>query len=362
MKLYQRTMGGLLTAAALLGALSSCGGGNDDLLTYRYDYDLSQYLELGEYDGLDAQAYTIDISDEKVQGEVYATLSYYSRTTAVTERGAQSGDVVVLDYVAVCEGTELENETNVELTLGAGSMAAEIENAVEGRYAGDKFSLDVVLDESYESAEYVGKTARFDVTVQQVYEIELPVYSDAFVQGYLGYDSIEAYEAAVREQLYEYYNKSLTEYIVSQTWTQVVENSTVLEYPAKELNDLYDQIVSSNKSYAEMYGINFPSYVSVYFGMTEDEFYDWAVEQAKSTVKEEMICYAIARAENIALTEKEYEERATEYAVNDYELTSLEAFEALYDKATIRQTLMYDKVRELVAERANRIDMANAAQ
>lgn len=344
-----------------MGALSSCGGENDDLLTYRYNYDLSQYLELGEYDGVDAQSYSIDISEEKVQGEVYATLSYYSRTTAVTERGAQSGDVVVLDYVATCEDKELANETGVELTLGAGSMTTELENAVAGRYAGDKFSADVVLDDSYD-AEYVGKTARFDVTVQQVYERELPVYSDAFVQGYLGYDSIEAYEAAVRDQLYEYYNKSLTEYIVSQTWTKVVENSKVLEYPQKELNDLYDQIVSSNKSYAEMNGIDFASYVSVFFEMTEDEFYDWAIERARETVKEEMICYAIARAENIALTEKEYEERATEYAVNDYELTSLEAFEALYDKATIRQTLMYDKVRELVAERANRIDMANAAQ
>ena len=359
MKTYGRIMCGILTAAMLAGGLSSCGK-DEDLLTYRYDYDLSQYIDLAEYAGLDAKAYTVDISEEKIENEIFTTLSYYSKLNTITDRGAVIGDTVYIDYVGTCEGEKIENETDSELTLGTGVMPEDFENAIVGHYAGDVISFDMTFATPYEAApEYSGKTAHFDITLNEVCEQELPVYSDDFVRGYLGYDSIEDYETAIYDKLYKYYNDTLTQFIITQTWTQVVENTTVIEYPKKELNDLYNQIVETNKLYAETYNIGFTNFVSVYYEMTEDEFYEWAMDQAKASVKEEMVSYAIARAENITLTEEEYTERATEYAIDQYELASLEAFEALYDKATIRQTLMYDKVRELVAEKANRIEMTN---
>lgn len=359
MNFYGRIMCGILTAAMLSGGLSSCGE-NEDLLTYRYDYDLSKYIDLAPYTGLDAKAYTINISEEKIQNEIFTTLSYYSKLNTVTDRGAVLGDTVYIDYIGTCEGEEIENETDSELTLGTGVMPTEFETAIVGHYAGDVISFDMTFATPYEAApEYSGKNAHFDITLNEVCEQELPLYTDDFVRGYLGYDSIEEYEAAAYDKLYQYYNNTLTQYIVSQTWTQVVENTTVKEYPKKELNALYDQIVETNQLYAEAYKIDFTNFVSVYYEMTVDEFYDWAMEQAKNSVKEEMISYAIARAENITLTEEEYTERATEYALDEYDLASLEAFEALYDKNTIRQTLMYDKVRELVAEKANRIEMTN---
>ena len=40
--------------------------------------------------------------------------------------------------------------------------------------------------------------------------------------------------------------------------------------------------------------------------MTEDEFYQNIQEQAEAYVKDEMVKYAIARAENITLTDEEY--------------------------------------------------------
>ncbi len=62
-----------------------------------------------------------------------------------------------------------------------------------------------------------------------------------------------------------------------------------------------------------------------------------------------MICYAIARAENITLDDEEYVKRATEYAEDVYDLESLEAFEALYAHDTICEILMFDKAKEAVA-------------
>jgi len=359
MKLYGKMMCGFLTAAMLAGGLSSCG--DADLLTYRYDYDLTQYIDLAPYTGLDAKAYRIDITEEKVQNEVFTTLSYYSKLTTVTDRGAALGDTVYVDYIGTCEGEEIENETDSELTLGTYVMPEEFENAIVGHTAGDVISLDMTFATPYEPApEYSGKEAHFEITLHEICEQELPVYNDTFVQGYLGHDSVAEYEAAVHDKLYKYYNDTLTQYIVSQTWAQVVENTTVKEYPKKELEDVYNQIIHTNTTYAESHGIEFKNFVTVYYDMTEEEFYDWVQEQAEAIVKEDMISYAIARAENITLTEEEYTERATEYAIEQYELASLEAFELLYEKNVIRERLLFDKVRERIAEKANRIDMADS--
>lgn len=358
MKIYNcvRQTGTFLCALLLL--LGSSCSKEPDLLTYRYDYDLSQYLDLAPYEGLDAKTYAIDITDERVETEIYATLSYYARTTPVTGRGAEDGDLVTVNYTAVCEGEEIENETERELMLGMDLVPATFEDAVRGHYAGDTFSFDLTLPSPYEDApEYSGKLAHYEGTLSAVNVQELPVYTDDFVRGYLGYDSIADYEAAVRQKLYDYYEESLTEYIVSQTWPQVVENSTVKSYPKAELDDMTKQIIESNQAYADLYKMGFAQYLQLYYKMTEDEFTAWAKEQAQAAMKEEMISYAIARAENLTLSEEEYTERATEYALEQYELDSLEALEELYGRETIRQTLLYDKVRELVAERANRIPM-----
>ena len=47
-----------------------------DLLTYRYNYDLSEYIDLANYKGLPAEGYTVNITDEDIQQQILATRSY----------------------------------------------------------------------------------------------------------------------------------------------------------------------------------------------------------------------------------------------------------------------------------------------
>ena len=63
------------------------------------------------------------------------------------------------------------------------------------------------------------------------------------------------------------------------------------------------------KDFAELRGITLAQFAQFAYSKTEDELYDYAHEEAEKMVKEEMICYAIARAENLVLTDEEYEKR-----------------------------------------------------
>ena len=59
----------LLGMLFVAGAAVSCGGSEDGfegILTRKYDYDLSEYIDLAEYKGLAADGSRYEVTDEMV--------------------------------------------------------------------------------------------------------------------------------------------------------------------------------------------------------------------------------------------------------------------------------------------------------
>ncbi len=348
-----------LSMVCVAGTAVSCGKaeeGFDGILTRKYNYDLSEYIDLAEYKGLPAEGYRYEVTDEMVEEQILATRSFYSRLTDITDRGAQLGDTVYIDYVGTIDGAEFEggSEEDCELTLGTGTFPDEFENAIIGAYAETDLSVDFTFPDPYLTApEYSGMDVHFDIHVHTVCEQELPEYNEDFVRGYLGYDSIADFEAGLRELIAERYQGMYYQYINAQVWDTVYENTTVKKFPEEETKKMYDDLLAAEQYYANAQGINFADYIGVNYQMTEDEYYVTLQEEVESQIKKEMICYAIARAENITLTEEEYTKRATEYALDYYGFDSLDALEAVYSHETICQNLMFDKVHEVIADYAD---------
>ena len=361
-KIYQgninnmKKLAALVVSAVLLtSAFSSCGSKND-LLTYRYNYDLSEYIDLANYKGLPAEGYTINITDEDIQQQILATRSYYSKLTDITDRGAEYGDTLFIDYTGTMDGEIISEatESDAEVTIGAGSMPDEFENKLIGTKIGDTLSFDMTFPDPYiQYPDLSGDNVHFEVTVNNVCEQELPEYHDEFARAYLGYDTTAEYEEHIKGLMEDHYKQIYYQSIDEQIWNTILDNTTVKKYPEKELKQIYDDMVTSAEAYATNAGVQFASYVEAVYKMTEDEFYQDIQEQAEAYVKDEMVKYAIARAENITLTDEEYRKGAEEYATDVYGLNSVEELEAIYDKKTIRQTIMYEKVHEKVADYAD---------
>ena len=183
-------------------------------------------------------------------------------------------------------------------------------------------------------------------------EQELPEYSEEFVRAYLGYESKAEFEEDLRRMITEHYMDIFYESVIGQVWPVVFENTALIKYPEKELKKEYDSIVDSYASTASAYGVDFESYISLVLGITEEEFYEYAQNDEETAVKSDMICYAIARAENITITEEEYVVLAEEYVkINGFD--SLEALEAVMGKEEIREAVLFDKVYEFVADNAS---------
>jgi len=343
----------ILAALTLSASMVSCGT-DEDLLTHKYNYDLSESISLGDYKNLPAEGYRYEVTDEEIQQQVLATRSYHARTIDVTDRAAQAGDIVYINYVGTINGEVFEggSEEDCEVTIGVGALP--FEQTLIGKNPGDAYSVDVTLPDPYPAyPENSGKEVHFEIEVDSIMEQELPIYNDDYARAYLGHNYTADFEKHVRTLLEEHYLAVYREYVDSQIWPVLVENTTVIKYPEAEVEEMYNSIITSNTAYAEAMGLNLAPYIQVNYNMTEEEFYQAVRAECEGRIKEEMICYAIARAENITLSEEEYQTRALEYAVNTYNLNSVAAFENLFDKEVIRETIMFDLVHECLVDYAN---------
>jgi trigger factor len=352
----KKTIALVLLLPILLAGFVSCGKKEkNDLLTLKYNYDLSEYIDLADYKNIPAEGYEVVVTDQDIEDQILMSRSYYSRLNDVTDRGAALGDTVYVDYIADFSSDEVVtlSEQGVELTIGAGHMPEDFENHLIGALPESDLSFDITFPTPYYQApEYAGLDAHFDVHVHEVYWQELPDYTDDFVRAYLGYESCKDYEEKTRESLLESYTNKYLIYIADQVWPVVLENTVVKKFPEEELNEVYNQRLEFDKAYCELLGMNFQTYLEFYYGTTEEDYYTTVKQESEDRIKEEMIIFSIARLENLSLSEEEYQKGAEEYAKSE-EYASVEALEAFYDKDTIRKTLLTDKVIRLVAENAD---------
>jgi len=341
----------------MLACFVSCGAKKPyDTLTYRFDYDLSEYINLAEYKGLPAQGYEFKITEEDVRKHVNATLTAFAQIVEITDRGAQIGDTVYIDFMGTVDGKEFKGGSgnDYSVSLGFSNFIDGFEDGITGLTVGESVSLDLKFPETYESnPEVAGKDVHYEITVKKITAQVLPEYNDEFTQKNLFFDSTEAYEESVREIFKVRYMAYYYKEVLDQVWEPLIEKTEVIKFPKKDLKEAYDAYIDHVETYCEHNRMTVADYASIYYGRTADEFYEYAHELVEDQMKEDMICYAIARAENIVLTDEEYQKRAEEYALDYYMMTSVEEFEEMYGIETVREMILFDLVRERVADYAN---------
>lgn len=343
---------GMLCLGALLSVCLTACNQTSDPLYYRYNYDLSEYITLGEYNGIPAVYTSAEITDETVELEIQSTLAYYASEEEIDD-GASFGNIVYFSSIASLDGEKIDDycEEEAKLTLGFSNYGEEIDNVLTGAKAGDVVSSTRTLPDEAIYDVYAGCTLEYTITVQKVCKSVTPQLSDLFVQAYLDFDSVEEYRTAVREALTEQVNSARTPLILKQVWETLTEQAVVLKYPEKELEEIYDQVEMELDQYIESIGITRTDYIEAVYGMTEEEYTARIEELAKNTVKEEMIIYSIARAENIQITDEQYDTFALYYAQN-YGYSTIEEVEDAFGKDVVRAGVLADVTKEWLVDHA----------
>lgn len=354
----------IMTLAASVGIcaglLTGCGS---SLLQ-----DYSDYVELGQYEGIEYTPLSTEVTEEELQAQVDYFLQNLGETVELTEGTVQDGDTINLDYIGYCDGEAFEGgdtEGNgTTLVIGSGSYIDDFEEQLIGHEVGEEgIEVNVTFPDTYDSNEdLAGKDATFICTINCIYETTYPEeLTDELVAENTDYDTVNSFMDALQMD-YESYKEELAEnQMYADIITTVIENATISGYPEEELNELTEQTVAAAKETAEEYGIDFDTYLSylaLYGNVDEDgntyteETYQAAAEAyMKELLEEKMVVCMIAREQGITVTKKDI----SAYVASEVaESTDLDA-DTIYDSYSIEDlayAAVYDQVMDYLIENA----------
>lgn len=335
----------LLTALFLTGAVMAAGcgkgGKEDNSLTSTeaaLNYEVGDYVKLGNYKNLEIQRPTASVSDEDMEMYIEEMLDENAEYREITDRAAKEGDSVNIDFTGTIGGEEFEggSDTDYDLILGEGEFFEEFENNLIGKNVGETVTFSLTFPEDYDE-ELGGKEAEFEVKVNAISEVTVPEYNDAFVAGISEYSTIDEYEKAIREELLKSSQEEAVMAAGEDALAQAVENATVSGYPQAVYDFCYNETIESYQFYAELMGMDFDEFLAE--NMSEEDLESITI----SSVNEVLVVQAIAEEEGLQITDKNYKEEVGAMA-EEYGYDSLEEFEADYGMASIVNMLTREKV------------------
>jgi trigger factor len=169
-----------------------------DLLEFTAEVDVRPEFELPDFSTLSATVDEAEVSEEDVDERLEVLRQRFGSQIAV-DRPAQEGDIVTLDLLATKDGDPLPDATATDLdyTIGSGSMLEGLDEAVTGLSAGDTANFTSTLV----GGPLQGTEADISATISKVQEQELPALDDDFAQQASEFDTMEEVRADFRSSL-----------------------------------------------------------------------------------------------------------------------------------------------------------------
>ena len=321
---------------------SSATGANASTESYE------EYVTLGEYKGLDVQLIKAEVTDDMVDDEIDMLLEDNAVYTPISDRGAAEGDTVNINYTGKIDGQEFDGGSaeDFELELGSGYLLDDLESQIVGMKSGETKDLNVSVPADYiedtVEEDAPDKDAVFTVTVNSVSEKSLPEYSDEFIAGVTDYKTTAEYEEGTKKELLASLESDNRSTAGMDALSQVMENSTFNGYPQELYDSCKQEYDAMNEMYAEMLAVDVAD-------LDTDE------EETKSTIEsivnEKMVCAAIAAAENISVSDEEYQKYLEDnYALYDY--ASAAEYEETESKESLMNEILTEKIYNFLIDNA----------
>lgn len=271
-------------------------------------------VALGEYKGLKVDKVSVEVTPEDVEAEIRRELERNGRTVEVTGRSVQKDDMVTLDFEGFVDGVAFEGGkgTDYPLTIGSGAFIPGFEDQLIGAEIGQEVEVNVTFPEDYQAKELAGKDAVFKCTVHTIKEKELPELDDEFASDVSECETLEEYRQEVEKKLTERKQAEARERVEDQAVDQAADNAQ-MDIP-QPMIDLQVRQMEDDMGYRlQMQGMSKEMYFQM-TGLTEERMKQDLEAQALKTIRTRLVLEAVAKAENIVVTEERLEEELKKMA------------------------------------------------
>jgi trigger factor len=280
-------------------------------------------VEVADYKGIEVERELEKVDDKVIDNYIEDVRSKNARIISVTDRAAQMGDTVIIDFEGFIDGKPFDGgaEDEYSLKLGSGAFIPGFEEQIAGKNVDEEFTISVTFPEKYQMEEIAGKPAEFNILIHKINMEELPVFDDEFVKDISEFDTVADYRSDLAKQLAEYAEKQADARADDALYTKLAEKVTA-DIPEVMIHDKIHDLVNEIKYRIQMQGFDFDTYCQL-TGTTEQSLHDAQRDKATEQVKLRLALEKIADLEGIEVTEEQVEEEIRKMA-EEYNKTVLE--------------------------------------
>ncbi|WP_102274376.1 trigger factor [Cytobacillus massiliigabonensis] len=324
-------------------------------LIFKATVTVKPEVKLGDYKGLEVEKFDTEVTDEDVENELKSMQERLAELVVKEEGKAENGDTVVMDFEGFVDGEAFEGgkAENYSLELGSGQFIPGFEEKLVGVASGESKDVEVTFPEEYHAAELAGKPAVFKVTVHEIKTKELPELNDEFAK-----DADEEVEtlAALKEKLktrLEESKKHEAEHFVQDTVVEKASANAEIDLPSVMVDTEIDRMMNEFEQRLQMQGMNLELYFQ-FSGQEESALREQMKEDAEKRVRMNLTLEAIAKAENIEVTDEEVTAELNKMA-EMYNMTVENIQKALGSLEGLKADLQVKKAVDFIVENSKTV-------
>lgn len=269
-------------------------------------------VELGDYKGLEVEKFETEVTEEELTEAINADLARKAELVVKEDGEVAEGDVVNLDFDGYVneEAFEGGKAEGYDLEIGSGQFIPGFEEQLVGTKVGDEKDVNVTFPEEYHAEELAGKEAVFKVKINEVKAKEVPELDDEMAKELdESVDSVDAYKTKYRSDLEEQKKLQAENDTKESLVMQAVENAKV-DIPEAMINTELDRMMQEFEQRIAQQGLNLDLYFQ-FSGQTEEQLKESMQADAEQRVKTNLTLAAIAKAENIEVSDADVDAELT---------------------------------------------------
>ena len=294
-----------------------------------------------DYAALTLPAGTDEVTEEDIDTYVKQNLLYNASTLPqVTDRAAEMGDIVSIDFVGTVDGEEFDGGSSQDyiLELGSGSFIDDFEDQIAGHTPGETFDVEVTFPDPYDSnPDLAGKDAVFATTLNYVADLTDEWIADN-VNPYLNLSTVQELRDYMREDI-RYNNMSEAAY------QALLEEAQFSEIPAdveKYFTDLFLQSYCVNMG--SSYGMTLEQVLSLIDSSMMEETAAYFSAVIEESAQRALLIQAIAEQENLVCDDTVRDANINDVLNTDTPDPYIEAYGENYVRATILRDIVLHQV------------------
>ena len=310
-------------------------------------------VKLGEYKGLEVDKVSTRVTQKEVDAKIQEEAEKNAREVVVTDRPVADGDEVILDFEGFVDGEAFEGGKgeNYPLTIGSGSFIPGFEEQLVGAEAEKEVEVKVTFPEDYHAEDLKGKEAVFKCTVHEIKAKELPELDDEFASEVSEFDTLDELKTDIKAKIKEQKVNDGKRAQEDAAVDAIIE-SAKMDLPEAMVDTQARQMLDEFAQRMQQQGLTLDQYMQ-FTGMTADKMMDELRPQAEKRIKTRLVLEAIAKAENIEITDEKLDEEIAKMAeAYQMEADKLKSFMGDKEKEQMKQDMAVQEAITFVVDNA----------